>query len=371
MAKEVFSGNKGEWSEPYVVLKLLADGKLHQADANLMPSSINYAKIIGVMREDTEAYLDKDGNASFIFKDNDGNVQQQSLQHSVLVQRAQRLYHSIKTLANQQANQQGAFTIPDIAVELQQHGFTQLKNPVPLGLKSIKRDISIKILDPNTGVTPQLGFSVKSELGSAPTLLNASGATNVIFKLTGFDDIKMCNVNAISSPNKTIDKTSAILKYATSIDFVGYQSSTFYENLMLIDNGLPKIIADALVLHYFYRCTTTKEMLDKIKNLPDYRMLRDDFCTIKYKRFLHACALGMIPSEPWNDVDEASGGYVIVLPTGDLIAFYIYNRALFDQYLVENTKFERGSTTRHKYMSVYKDGSDYYIKLNLQIRFIK
>ena len=367
MTNNAFSGNRGEWSEPYVVLKLLADGKLHQADANMMPSSINYAKIVGVIREDTEAYLDNNGNAIFQFADNNGIVQQQSLQHPVLECRAQRLYHSIKALANQQ----GAFPIPETALELQQLGFTQLKNPVPLGQKSIKRDISIKIQDPNTGVTPRLGFRVKSELGRAPTLLNASGATNVVFRLTGFDDEKMRIVNAISTRNKTIEKTRAILQYAKSIDFVEFQNKTFYENLMLIDCGLPKIVVDALLLHYFYGCTTTEEMLDRIKDLPHYQSLRDDFCMIKYKRFLRACALGMMPSEPWDDVDEASGGYVIVLPSGELIAFYIYNRALFDQYLVKNTKFERGSTSRHKYMSVYKNDSEYFIKLNLQIRFTK
>ena len=51
MANDGFSGNKGEWSEPYVVFKLLADGKLHQADARMLPSSINYAKVIGVIRD--------------------------------------------------------------------------------------------------------------------------------------------------------------------------------------------------------------------------------------------------------------------------------------------------------------------------------
>ena len=367
MVKEAFSGNKGEWSEPYVVYKLLADGKLHQADANLLPSDIAFAKVIGVIREDTEAYLDEDGNASFSFIDGTGHTQQRFLSHSILEYRAKRLYHSIRTFANQQ----GAFPIPAAAVELQNLGFSQLKNPIPQGQKSIKRDISLKIFDPNTGITPKLGFSVKSELGSAPTLLNASGATNVIFRLAGFDDAKMQMVNAISTSAKMIDKAQAILHNSTSINFIAFQSEVFFENLQLIDSGLPKIVADALLLHYFYGCKTTEEMLGKIKDLPQYKSSRSDFCTIKYKRFLRACALGMMPSVPWNDVEEASGGYVIVLPNGELIAFYIYNRALFDQYLVQNTKFERASTSRHKYMSVFKDGSEFFIKLNLQIRFTK
>ncbi|MBQ7178342.1 MAG: HpaII family restriction endonuclease [Victivallales bacterium] len=367
MVKEVFSGNRGEWSEPYVVLKLLADGKLHQADASMLPSSINSAKIIGVIREDTEAEIDNEGKATFIFLDRNGISQQYSLPHSTLEYRAKRLYHSITTFAKKNR----AFQLPEEAIELQKLGFTQLKNPIPLGQKSVKRDITLKILDPNTGITPKLGFSVKSELGGAPTLLNASGATNVIYKLTGFDDTKMHTINTINTSKKTTDKVHAIVELANNIEFVKYQNDIFAENLMLIDCGLPRIVSDALYLHYFDGCSSTKEMLDKIKFLPNYKNLRSDFCTIKYKRFLRACALGMMPSDRWNDVDDASGGYIIVLPSGELIAFYIYNRALFDQYLVDHTKFERASTERHKYMSVYKEGTEYFIKLNLQIRFTK
>ena len=208
-------------------------------------------------------------------------------------------------------------------------------------------------------------------MGSAPSLLNASGATNVVYRLNGFDDAKMQLVNSILTQTKMIDRAQTIINNSKSIDFVKFQNATFQDNLMLIDCGLPQIVSDALKLHYFYGCNTTEEMLDKIKELPSYKTFRDDFCTIKYKRFLRACALGMMPSEPWDDVDDAAGGYVIVLPSGELIAFYIYNRALFDQYLVKNTKFERGSMTRHNYMSVYKEDAEFFLKLNLQIRFTK
>jgi DNA mismatch repair protein MutS len=48
-------------------------------------------------------------------------------------------------------------------------------------------------------------------------------------------------------------------------------------------------------------------------------------------------------------------------------------RERFECYVsrVENTKFERGSSSRHKYLSVYKKDSEYFVNLNLQIRFLK
>ncbi|MBE6786434.1 MAG: HpaII family restriction endonuclease, partial [Ruminococcaceae bacterium] len=40
-------------------------------------------------------------------------------------------------------------------------------------------------------------------------------------------------------------------------------------------------------------------------------------------------------------------------------------------YLVNNTKFETASTSRHQFGDIYKENGKYYIKLNLQVRFIK
>ena len=78
----------------------------------------------------------------------------------------------------------------------------------------------------------------------------------------------------------------------------------------------------------------------------------------------------MMPSKIWNGLDEANGGYIIVKEDGDVVAYHIYNRDAFEAYLLENTKFERGSTSKHDFASIYKDSTDQkFINLNLQIRF--
>lgn len=363
---DIFSGNKGEWSEPYVILKLLADGTLHQADEKMEPSPVNFAKVVGAFREDTSAVITNDEMVAFTYSaKEDGTTKNIEIERQSLSVLSEKLYQAVI----ETAPGNGSFRLDEIADRLRELGFSQLKNPVPRGLKSVKRDLSLKILDPNTGTTPKLGFSVKSELGASPTLLNASKATNIIYRLDGFSDEKMQSVNAIKTTTKLIDRAEKIKSEAKKIEFVRYQNEMFYNNLLLIDCGLPRIVADALYLHYFASCVTTSEMLDAIRSLPPYNGFQEDFCAIKYKRFLRACALGMMPSKEWNDVDEASGGYIVVRSTGAIIAFYIYNRALFDQYLVENTQFERGSTSRHEYMSVFKEKNEYFLALNLQIRF--
>ena len=77
----------------------------------------------------------------------------------------------------------------------------------------------------------------------------------------------------------------------------------------------------------------------------------------------------MMPSKEWNGKDESNGGYIIVNKSGDVLAYHIYNRDNFEAYLLNNTRFERASTTRHDYAEIYKEGECYLINLNLQIRF--
>lgn len=93
-------------------------------------------------------------------------------------------------------------------------------------------------------------------------------------------------------------------------------------------------------------------------------------CEYKVKKFLCACALGMKPAKAWDGVDEANGGYIVVKEDGEVLAYHIYNRNMFEGYLLNNTVLKRASTTKHNYMKLYEDNEETFIKLNLQVRFI-
>ncbi len=54
---------------------------------------------------------------------------------------------------------------------------------------------------------------------------------------------------------------------------------------------------------------------------------------------------------------------------GEILAYHISNRNLFEQYLLDNKYLERASTSRHENMSLYEENGEMFIKLNLQIRF--
>ena len=53
----MLKGNKGEWSEIYVLLRLLADGKIYAADSDLNKLENVYFPIIKIIREEKKGEI--------------------------------------------------------------------------------------------------------------------------------------------------------------------------------------------------------------------------------------------------------------------------------------------------------------------------
>jgi hypothetical protein len=84
---------------------------------------------------------------------------------------------------------------------------------------------------------------------------------------------------------------------------------------------------------------------------------------------LGAVAMGLRPSIEWDGDTTKFSGILVVKNNGEVVFYYLYNRKNFEEYLFKNVAFERPSTNRHKYGSIYKENGIDKIKLNLQIRF--
>ncbi|WP_444442197.1 HpaII family restriction endonuclease, partial [Pseudoruminococcus massiliensis] len=149
---------------------------------------------------------------------------------------------------------------------------------------------------------------------------------------------------------------------------------TFKNNLILIDGVLPEITANLLIAYYKDGYSNVVSAIEKITqdNPLGYNLDQGHpFYSYKFKKFLTECALGMLPSKMWNGIVDATGGYIIVKEDGEVLCYHLFNRNEFENYLLKSTRFETASTSRHEFGKIYKENNKYYIKLNLQIRFIK
>ena len=355
------TGNKGEWSELYAFIKLLSTGMLYAADENVNRIDNIYFPVLKILRSETDS-LDME----YVIRSKDGSVEVhwqntvvRTLSRDQLNTMASYLYRSII------AGGKRAFEISGADMIMDELACTKIAAP-----SSDKTDITLQIHDINTGYEPVCGFSIKSELGNPPTLLNASGATNFVFKITGINDSEINRINAIDTPTKIIDRINAI-KQSGSMEFQHVKNEKFSSNLMFIDTYMDDIIAKMLIDYYEGNASTCKTLVMRLENKNPLGYPRRGVYTYKFKKFLCAIALGMTPAREWDGDDEANGGYVIVKDDGDVLAYHIYNRNAFETYLLNNTKLERGSTSRHGFASIYKDtDGEKYINLNLQIRFI-
>lgn len=77
----------------------------------------------------------------------------------------------------------------------------------------------------------------------------------------------------------------------------------------------------------------------------------------------------MMPDTEWDGQITNMGGIILVKKTGDVLCFYLYNMADFQNYLLKHVKFDTPSTKRYGIGSLIEKNGQFYMKLNLQIRF--
>lgn len=354
------TGNKGEWSEFYAFVKLLSTGKLYAADEHLKKLDETYFPILKILRHEDEGV-----DMEYVILSEDGQVEVhwhtetvRTLQQQQLARISAYIYNAIVNGGSR------AFEIVKSDEIMQMMACSKISAP-----STDKTDITMQLHDIHTGYDPVCGFSIKSELGSPPTLLNASGATNFVFEVNGVTDDEMDEINSIDTSTKIIDRIEKI-KSLGSMKYSHMKNSTFSGNLLMIDTYMEEMLAQMLQDYYENMAQDCKSLVKISENRNALGYPRKGIYEYKMKKFLCSIALGMMPAKSWDGHDEANGGYVIVKDDGEVVAFHIYNRDAFETYLLNNTKFERGSTKKHGFASLYKENGKMYINLNLQIRFV-
>jgi len=365
MSEKKFTGNKGEWSEIYVFFKLLADGELYAADSDLNKLTDIFYPIIKIIRDEISGKWEYYRNSHIRIV----NANTMKTVCELPVTDFKNI--ALILLSNIKKSSSRTFSVNSVETFMRSIKCNTIKaNPRE------KRDITIVVHDLMTGSTPTLGFSIKSQLGGASTLLNASQSTNFIYKIEGISltEQQITDINNINTKSKIQDRISQIEEFGGNLSFFRLYNECFKLNLQLIDSQLPMIIGEILLAYYKGEGITINSLLEYINEMNPCNFNLDQshpFYKYKIKNFLSDIALGMTPSNMWNGIYDATGGIIVVKDNGEVLCYHLYNRNEFQDYLIKKTKLETPSSSRHKFGSIYSDNSDQFFKLNLQIRFIK
>jgi len=388
-------GNKGEWSELYTALKLMADGEIYAADEYMEKVDTLVFPVLKILREEKENKIDYLINGKIILINPKTEEIICEIDRVKFMEAAQIVFNNIAKLNGRSINV-SRFEGKDELVN-----FLKAINISTLKAKSTdKSDITIQIHDHMTGSRPILGFSIKSMLGSKSTLFNPAAGTNFIFNI---DNIKLNAAKIIEFNNLTYGLPKRLSKRISSLEelggefnFLGIQSEMLELNLRLIDGDLPEILANMLKMRFVTGCSKVKDLIQKLDetNPLEYNLAhKHPFYKYKVIKFLYDTALGMTPETIWNGEIKANGGIIVVKNDGDILAYHTYHKSKFEEYLLNNTFLEQPSTsedenlpgtpkTKENYPGksikpfmfgwLYTEDNDQLrFKLNLQVRFTK
>ncbi|MDH7444944.1 HpaII family restriction endonuclease [Aquimarina sp. 2201CG14-23] len=356
-------GNRGEWSELYVFFKLLAEGKLFSADENLEKTE-SFVQLLSIYRKDAGKNLNfkiaSDQHIHII----DANTEQ------ILLSFPQS---KAKLIANNLVSQITGKTgiSKELIASIKELFITQVAD------KSLgKGDINVRVYDPIHAISSDQEFSIKSFLGSDPTLFNANKTTNITYRIIDANNLPISDedlkeVNGITTGHKYIKRISKLTELGYKVVFDSYDDNTFKLNLQVIDSDLPEIIAHIVKDKYVSSIVKINEVIVKIRedNPMNYDLSQGHkFYEYRLVNFLVEAALGMTSKSVWSGKYDIVGGIIIIKPNSEMLCYHLIDFNKFKQYLKNSSRLDNPSGSKMGYGTVYKNYNGSFIKLNFQIK---
>lgn len=369
--------NKGEWAELYVMLKLLGEGKLYAADNRLKKKLDTYLDVLKIIRQEFETqvleYIVDQDNSVVTVKPQESDIILETIPMRVFEYNAVTLFDGLKRVKGM------SVAAPDSVCEFAK--IIYVSKPKAPAVKALKRqfggknDIFIEVRDGQTAIVSVMGFSIKSKFGQNPTLFNAGSSSQYLFKLSGCDDVKMNEFNSISDGKggRGWGLCRAYLSdNSIGMEFARTQHRVYNDNLFLVRESMPKIMAWC-VYDRLLNSNQKHEVKETTERMAAENPLDVGNPEIYYEKaikdFLMAGFTGMTAGSKWNGKEQVNGGYIVVTDDGDVICYHSNDREAFRDYLYRNTYFEYVSADKYNWSRIIKIDGDYYLPLNISVRF--
>lgn len=375
-------GNKGEWAEVYIFLKLLVDGKVYAADKNMQKIAERYLKILKIFREEIEGHSFVYIPGTFIEIVHNGEKLLGKLPSADVAQCKDKIWSLL--------TESPKGSIEDSAIQgfLNKMYVTKLKSPAEdRGFFGGTKDIVMEVQDYNTGLDSVVGFSCKSDFSGPASLFNASkDNTNFRFKIKGpmTDSIanefnSLFDVRGDKQVLATARRMQLLKSSNCELIFDKVVSDVANRNLIMACGAETPLIVAEMLRHYYYdgegkySYSSMSKLVQwlSISNVASYS--GDDVESMyryKVSRLLYAMFTGMRLGGLWNGRSSVNGGYIVVRSDGDVLAYHTCIAEEFMDFLVQRLALEQPSHSRHLSMNIAKGlNGEYFLKLPLQVRF--
>ena len=381
----MLSGNKGEWAEVYVFLRLLEDGKIYAADRNLNPIQSAFLNILKIIREEVRGnryeYAPPHGGEPLVHIFLNGA--------DIGTKGVGQIRGARDWLWKRISSARRGSSITDQGLEqfLGSIHVHKLKSPASRTAEFFggTQDVAMQVSDYRSGVISTIGFSCKSEFGGSATLFNAScDNTNFVYEVVGdVDDAFAVRFNSLRDAQNhiaTSQRMRLLKEHGFDLRFRGLAGGSGERNLILSGGyEMPGIVAE--MLRYYYLIGENAQMfspLEKaLEHVVEINPARYGFADTEgvYRRkvasMLYDMFSGMRFGRAWDGRSSVNGGFIAVKSDGSVVAYHSCLADEFKDYLLSHIRFESPDNGRHHSMSIYRQDGKYLIKLALQCRFFK
>jgi hypothetical protein len=348
--------NRGEWGEIYALAKILADGHL-RIRSHVSATSFKQVPIIQIQRSGgnaVERYLIEGSHVRI------AHGRKSFVSRAALKQKLKQFRDSI---VKGGVAKEGAF---ELAVGEQIMQDLRFKNSKNRGKQ--KSDLHIEVDDPFVGPTGLEGYTVKSFFGAPPTLLNASGATRIVYAIQAtLSDEYVYQLN--TEKKSTLERFRELAQGGICLRFER-MSPTFEKNLIMIDSRMPEVVAELVKIYYSRRDRSGAEVASLVSVLGTRNPLKvpnpERWYRYKMQELLEASSYGMIPDTLWDGRRTAAGGLIVVEKSGDVWCTPHRTRDQNREFLYSKTTLVPPDDSSGR---VTGSGSSCKIDATLQIRY--
>lgn len=338
--------NRGEWTEAYVFLRLLGEGRIYGADENLQRDEQAYIDVINIIKDEPTQYLrferfvEDELEEVRAINEEDG-IQFRIITAPELRERASYLYNKIKDFSAGTRK----YSEPATEAFLRELRFTNPKANLSRRAKDLygaKADVIITTEDSFDHTRAIVGFSIKSHMGSPSSLFNCSSTSGFKYEVIGCNEQIMHKLNALDSYTDIIQT----IKNNYRLEYLGCRNNVFEDNISVVDSQMDKVLNCMALIQSGYLCrSVSNKSLDlcnavTVKNPLNVRN-PEFFYPAKFKDFLFDSFAGLTATTPWNGRKKLSGGYIDVSRNGDMLYYRAISDDIFSNYLLARTYIDR------------------------------
>ena len=347
--------NKGEWTELYVLGRLLADGEFAVLGSESAGPE-HRVRVLGTYRHTVESETGFAIEGDHVVGSGGLRIPRDLIRHSV---------DGMSKEIKKGSTGSRVFALKSGHVLLDLLNISHFKSA------NQKADIYLHVEDPLRGLRDRPGYTVKSFLGANPSLFNASKATRFTYLLDPTpSELEIEKLNQLSGERVIC---AALRKAGISLELcVDQVDAVFYENLFMLDSALVHVLGHLVATYYSLgdRETTSVEKLTTILSAQNPMDVRrpGSYYRLKVTEFLEAVALGMTPKAEWDGRWNAPGGLIIVNAEGSLTCVPLTDRDRHRDFLFQNSNFDRPAHDRSDFGKIYSAAGKAFIAANFQIR---